>query len=634
MKVRFFCLFVLMLQCNQLFAQSDRWQQRVKYQMDIDFDVTKHQYKGVQKLVYTNNSPDTLTKVFYHLYLNAFQPGSQMDVRSRSISDPDSRVKDRISKLSPSETGYEKILSLKQNGKALKYAVVGTILEVTLSEVILPKSQHTFDMEFEAQVPIQIRRNGRDNKEGIDYSMGQWYPKMCEYDYEGWHSNPYIGREFYGIWGDFDVKLSLDASYVVAATGYLQNSDKVGYGYGKKVVQHKSGEKLTWHFIAPEVHDFVWAADRDFIHDVVKVDDNLDLHFFYQGDSLTHPENWKKMQPYAVRSFKLMNEKFGRYPYKQYSVIQGGDGGMEYPMATLITSSASLAGLTGVVVHESIHSWYQGVLATNESKYSWMDEGFDTYAEEIVMSELFPGRSDVHRGSNAAYKSLAKSGVEEPLTTHADHFNTNRSYSIASYYKGAVFINQLGYIIGKEKLETGMRRYYNEWKFKHPNPTDFKRIVEKESGLELDWYFEDFVGTTKTIDYGIREVVSNAAKTNVILERIGQMPMPIDVVAYYKDGSHENFYIPLELMRGEKKESVYPKTTLLADWDWTYPEYSFSIDRNISEIVRIVIDPSQRLADINPDNNSYPLSTKELPRFKGEKVQGEKKEERSLLQLN
>jgi hypothetical protein len=611
--------FVTAVCSSQLLAQSDRWQQRAKYQMEIDFDAAKHQYKGSQKLVYTNNSPDTLTKVFYHLYLNAFQPGSQMDVRSRTISDPDARVKDRISKLSPSEIGYEKILSLKQNGKALKYKVVGTILEVTLAEKILPKSQHTFDMLFEAQVPVQVRRTGRNNKEGIDYSMAQWYPKMAEYDYEGWHANPYIAREFYGIWGDFDVKITLDASYVVAATGYLQNPDKIGYGYSKKEVKHKAGDKLTWHFVAPEVHDFVWAADPDYKHDVVKVDDNLDLHFFYQTDTLANV--WKEMQPLAVRAFKIMNEKFGRYPYKQYSVIQGGDGGMEYPMATLITGHLNLGGLVSVTVHEAIHSWFQMILGTNESKYGWMDEGFTTYAQNIVMAELFASKLDPQRGSTASYRSLVKSGLEEPLTTHADHFNTNRGYSVASYSKGAVFLNQLGYIIGQDKLASGMKRYFNEWKFKHPNPTDLKRIMEKESGLELDWYWEDFVGTTKTIDYGIREVAANNGKTDLVLSRIGQMPMPLDVVISYKDGTQEFFYIPLEMMRGEKSENMYSKMTRLTDWGWTYPEYTFTIDKNITDIRTIVIDPSNRMADINPDNNTYPSLSTELPRFKGEKAQ-------------
>ncbi|MHA4738537.1 M1 family metallopeptidase [Dyadobacter sp. MSC1_007] len=600
-------------------AQSDRWQQRAKYEMEIDFDAANHQYKGTQKLVYTNNSPDTLHKVFYHLYLNAFQPGSQMDVRSRSISDPDPRVKDRISKLSPTEIGYEKVLSLKQNGKALKYQVVGTILEVTLNEKILPKTQHTFEMQFEAQVPVQIRRTGRNNSEGIDYSMAQWYPKMCEYDYEGWHSNPYIGREFYGIWGDFDVKITIDASYVVAGTGYLQNPDKIGHGYSTKTVTHKPGERLTWHFVAPEVHDFMWAADPDYKHDVVKVDDNLDLHFFYQTDTLAHV--WKEMEPLAVRSFKIMNERFGRYPYKQYSIIQGGDGGMEYPMATLITGRLNLNSLVSVAVHESIHSWFQMILGTNEAKYPWMDEGFTTYAQNIVMAELFNTKGDAQRTTTNSYRGLVKSGLEEPLTTHADHYNTNRAYSIASYSKGSVFLNQLAYIVGKDKFERGMKRYFNEWKFKHPNPTDLKRIMEKESGLELDWYWEDFVGTTKTIDFSIREVSPNGSKTNVVLERIGQMPMPLDVVVTYKDGSQENFYIPLEIMRGEKEEKMYAQTTLMADWGWTYPKYTFSIDRNLAEIVRIVIDPSQRMADMDIDNNFYPTIISEVPSFKAARAQ-------------
>ena len=617
MKVKLLVLFLASITIS-VSAQSNRWQQRVKYQMNVDFDAVKHQYKGIQKLTYTNNSPDTLAKVFYHLYLNAFQPGSQMDVRSRTISDPDPRVKDRISKLSPSEIGYERITSLKHNGKPVTYREVGTILEVTLNEKILPGTQHTFDLEFDAQVPVQIRRTGRDNSEGIDYSMAQWYPKMCEYDYEGWHANPYIAREFYGVWGDFDVKITLDAAYVIAATGYLQNPDKIGHGYTKKEVKYKAGEKLTWHFIAPEVHDFMWAADRGYQHDVMKVDDNLDMHFFYQTDTLASV--WKEMEPLAVRCFKIMNEKFGRYPYKQYSVVQGGDGGMEYAMATLITGRLSLPALISVTVHESIHSWFQGLLGTNESKYSWMDEGFTTYAQNIVMAELFPSKSDSQRSTTQSYVNLVKSGLEEPLTTHADHYNTNRAYSIASYSKGSVFLNQLGYIIGKDKLESGMKRYFNEWKYKHPNPTDLKRIMEKESGLELDWYWEDFTGTTKTIDYGIKEVVANGSTTDIVLERKGQMPMPLDVVVSYRDGTQENFYIPLEMMRGEKSENFYTKTTLLSDWGWTYPEYSFPIERNLADIQRIVIDPSQRMADVNPENNSYPSITKGSPRLKAEKV--------------
>ena len=173
--------------------------------------------------MYTNNSPDVLNRVYYHLYFNAFQPGSEMDVRSRNIPDPDSRVGDRISKLKPNEIGYIKVTSLKQNGVTIKHETVGTVLEVDLAKPIQPGEQVTFDMVFNAQVPVQIRRSGRNNKEGVALSMTQWYPKLAEYDFEGWHADPYIGREFHGVWGNFDVKLTIDKNYVVGGTGYLQN---------------------------------------------------------------------------------------------------------------------------------------------------------------------------------------------------------------------------------------------------------------------------------------------------------------------------------------------------------------------------------------------------------------------------
>ena len=213
--------------------EYERWQQRVEYNIDVDFDHTKHQYSGTQKLVYFNNSPDELNKVFYHLYMNAFQPGSAMDVRSRTIADPDPRVGERISKLKPNEIGYLKVKNLKMNGRNCPFTVEGTIMEVTLPEKIAPLSNVTFELEFDGQVPIQIRRNGRMSREGVDYSMAQWYPKMCEYDYQGWHSNPYIGREFYGIWGDFDVTIHIDSKYTVGGSGVLQNPTEIGKGYAE-----------------------------------------------------------------------------------------------------------------------------------------------------------------------------------------------------------------------------------------------------------------------------------------------------------------------------------------------------------------------------------------------------------------
>ena len=228
-----FIAFAVMC-CLCAHAQDYRWQQRAEYIMDVRLDVKTHKVTGSQKLTYYNNSKDTLTKVYYHLFFNAFQPGSMMDVRSRNISDPDQRVKDRISKLKDDEIGYQHILALKQDGKDTRYKVDGTILEVTLSKAILPGAKTVFDMKFESQVPVQIRRSGRNNREGIAYSMTQWYPKMAEYDFRGWHAYQYVAREFHGVWGDFDVKITIDPSFVIGGTGKLVNADKIGYGYEKE----------------------------------------------------------------------------------------------------------------------------------------------------------------------------------------------------------------------------------------------------------------------------------------------------------------------------------------------------------------------------------------------------------------
>ncbi|ERM83929.1 peptidase M1 [Rhodonellum psychrophilum GCM71 = DSM 17998] len=592
-------------------AQADRWQQKVIYEMDVTMDVVKNQYKGTQKLHYTNNSPDTLERVFYHLFNNAFQPNSMMDVRSRTIADPDRRVGERIKNLGPEEIGSLEITTLKMNGKPVRFEHVETILEVDLVDPILPGSTVVFDMDFEGQAPLQVRRSGRDNAEGIRYSMAQWYPKMAAYDRRGWHANPYIGREFYGNFGDFDVKITIDKTYILGGTGYLQNANEIGYGYEDKGVKVKpvSGATHTWHFIAPNVHDFVWAADPKYTHEKVQMENGPMVHFLYVKSEKTE-ENWSKLKGYTTAAIQYMSEHSGKYPYDQYSVIQGGDGGMEYPMATLITGNRNLRSLVGVTVHELIHSWYYGVLGFNESSEPWLDEGFTTWGTSVVMDAVFekdPGF--VQEGNYRSYFRLAKSGNEEPLTTHGDHYNLNSAYGAATYTKGAVFIEQMTYLIGKENFDKAMLRLWNEWKFKHPTGIDVVRVMEKESGLELDWFYDYFIGSTKTIDYGVKAVEADGNNTKITLERIGLMPMPLDVVVTYQDGSQEMVYMPLVIQRGSKPEEAgKPKRILTQRWPWTDYSTEVSIGRPISDIKSVEIDPSMRLADINRENNKQEVS--------------------------
>ena len=593
MKKKFFLFFSL--PCI-LLSQSN-WQQNANYKMSVDIDVESFQFNGTQEILYTNNSPDTISKVYYHLYFNAFKPGSQMDVRSLNISDPDSRVKDRISKLDKNEEGDLSVFELKQDGKPLFFEQQETVLLARLNKVLLPGKKTKLTLLFEGVVPKQIRRSGRNNKDGVALSMTQWYPKLAEYDFEGWHPNPYIAREFHGVWGDYEVKITIDKNYILGGTGYLQNSNEIGYGYHpkKKTINHSEKEKLTWHFFAPNVHDFTWAADPDFIHDVVKGPNDVDLHFLYK----TNQENWRKLQPHSVGLMKYFNENIGKYPWKQYSIIQGGDGGMEYAMSTLITGGEQYSRLLGTTSHEMAHAWFQHILANNEAKHAWMDEGFASYIDVLAEnSVLGKAPKNPFKRSYDSYRRLANSGLEQPQTTHSDRYNYNFAYSVSAYSKGSVFLSQLGYIVGPKTLKKILKRYFNEFKFKHPTPNDFKRVAEKVSDLELEWYLNDWTRTAEKIDYAVTYL-----EGKVVLERKGLIPMPIELVVTFWDGTKKHYYIPTDLMRGFKKElsSNFEK---LPSWGWASPFYTFPLQK---EVIKIEIDPSGLLADVDLKNNLYKL---------------------------
>ena len=616
-------LSIVTLSFGNLCAQkSTYWQQHVDYKMEVDMDVKSYQYNGKQKLVYTNNSPDTLRKVFYHLYNNAFQPGSEMDLRLQNIKDPDGRMvtkikvdgkdlkESRIKYLKPTEIGFLKISNFKQDGASATIKEVGTILEVTLAKPILPGSKTTFTLDFNGQVPIQIRRSGRNNKEGVALSMAQWYPKIAEFDFEGWHADPYIAREFHGVWGNFDVKITIDKDYILGGSGYLQNKNEIGYGYqdaGINVTIPKEIKTLTWHFVAPKVHDFTWAADKEYLHDILQIPNGATLHFLYKNNPKIIA-NWKKAQQKTAQLMQFYNEIVGKYPYEQYSIIQGGDGGMEYAMCTLILGEGTFEGLVGVIAHEMGHSWFQHILASNEGKHSWMDEGFTSYIEDLGMKAIGERKNEsLYAGGYNGYFSMVNSGKEWPQVTHSDRFDENRTYSISSYCKGELFLTQLEYLIGKDKVMKTLKRYFDEFKFKHPTPNDIKRTAERVSGAELDWYLTDWTQTTNTIDYAIKEVKLQNEETTIALERIGRMPMPIEIMVEYTNGSKELYYIPLRMMYFIK-ENPYPnlKRTILPDWTWVNPNYELTIMTPKDAIIKkITIDPSGLMADIQKENNVF-----------------------------
>ncbi len=598
-------LLTLVFVCSLSLTQGQYWQQQVDYTMEVTLDTETARYRGTQKLVYTNNSPETHHKVFYHLYFNAFQPGSEMAIRLKNAADTNRRFKVDIDSLTPEQQGFLKVTNLRQNGTRVQTVAAETILEVTLNEPLPSGESTTLELDFEGQVPDVIRRAGKNSAEGVAFSMAQWYPKMAEYDLEGWNTDPYTGREFHGVWGNFDVKISLNKDFTVAASGYLQNADEIGKGYADRQKPKAKKGMVTWHFVAPEVHDFTWAADADYIHDTYPGPSGVTLHFFYKNDPEII-ENWKKLQADTAKMMEYYNTNIGPYPYKQYSVVQGGDGGMEYAMLTLITGGRNYGSLFGVTAHELAHSWFQHVLATNETKHEWMDEGFTSFISALASNEILEQNKDFPlEGSYRGYFNLANSGFEMPQSTNANRYKHNLAYESTAYSKGAVFLGQLAYLVGKEKVFEILQAYFEEWKFRHPQPNDFRRVAERVSGLQLQWYLTDWTQTTNKIDYAINTIENTETGSIVHLERKELMPMPQEVLVLYKNGDTELHYIPISLMRGEKQNPYGINWTVHNDWTWANPRYELQLDRTLEEVETIVLDPSNLMADVDKSNNYY-----------------------------
>jgi len=595
--------FAFFLFCYSIsFSQNNYWQQEVDYEMVIDVNVKNHTYNGTQKLVFTNNSPETLDRVFYHLYFNAFKPGTDLEQNSRYSTDDSRTMSKNILMLDEKDWGDVQIKWMLQDGNPIEFKVEETILDVALEKPIRSGESTVLEMEFFVQTPAMIRRSGKNSEDNVAFSMSQWYPKLCQYDDEGWHANPYIGREFYGIWGNFDVTINIDKDYTVAGSGYLQSPELIGHGYAplKEGVNH--GDKISWRFIAPNVHDFSWAADPLFTHDYIDIEGGPRVHFFYKSDS-KYVNLWQEFQPNSVEFLKFFSETIGKYPYDQYSIIMGGDGGMEYAMCTFIdgVGHPTLYSLYSVTSHEIAHTWFQFLMATNESKHSWMDEGFTSYIDDVALNVVLEqGKALPNAGAYKDYFRWVATGLEEPMTTHADRFKYNSGYGMSAYDKGSIFLSQLQYVIGKENFDNTLKRYFDDWSFKHPKPNDFIRSAEKVSGLELDWYLLDWAQSTMTIDYSVNSIYGVDNKTRIVLKRIGQMGMPIDLRIKLKSGETLDYNIPMTKMRGSKP---LKSSTLLKSWSWAKPYYEVWLDINSKNISKIIIDPKNEMADINRDNN-------------------------------
>ncbi len=604
-------LIILTLFFGLLSAQKNAYyQQYAKYKMDIEVDAKNFTYTGNQTLTYSNNSPDELNVVYYHLYWNAFKAGSMMDQRvTNQGKNGDSRLQSNgistLSSIPKNEEGAQNIHWIKQNGKDLKFEIQETVMKVYLNSPIKPNSKTTFTMEWDAVIPMQIRRAGRNNREGIDMTVTQWYPKIAEYDYDGWATFDYIGREFHAPFSDYEVNIKIDKDYVIGAGGTLENPlDVKGYD-SKATIKTDKNNKATWKWTAKNMLDFAWAADRDYTVESFVILDGPKVNFVYQKSEKT--KYWDQAKPYVTKFFHIMNATYGRYVYPSYSFIQAGDGGMEYGMCTMMLGEAkTLDGLVGLMVHEGGHSWNQQMMAYNESVRPWMDEGFTNYYDDSIMYQLFPpkkAQANPFIESLDRYRNFVKKGIEEPAVWLGDHHDNGTAYSFATYVKGELFLVQLGYIMGEQNLALVMKEFYNEWHLKHPTDRDFMHIAQKVSGMDLKWFLNYWINTTKTIDYGIKNVKYGEVFTTITLENKGTVPMPIDFSILTTDKKVVNYQIPLNMTHTWKTNDIYGDFTTMAYWPWTQKEYTFTIPYNKSQISALGIDFSQRLADVNLEDN-------------------------------
>ncbi len=622
-------LLLLLLLCSPALAAAQspsQWQQHVDYEMDIRLNPETHQVDGHQRLTYTNNSPDTLRTVYYHLYFNAFQPQSMMAERNRHLPDPDGRTVPRIFNLTPDEQGRQTVTSLTQDGTPVSYEVYDTVLRVDLAEPIPPGTSTTFIMDYRSQVPLQTRRSGRNSRgDDIDYTMTQWYPKMAEYDERGWHANYYINREYYAPYGEFDVEITLPAEYTIGATGVLQNPDEVGHGYdidGSGTWRPSDGlpdaDTLTWHFRAEDVHNFAWSADPDYIHDKVTADGTTH-HILYKPEVA---EQWRPLRNNMPDLTAYFSDEYGDYPYPQMTVAQGGDGGMEYPMFTVVSSydgpdfeeKSSYRSILGTTVHEFAHMWFYSALGSNEADYAWMDEGFTSYATTEGMAHL-AGQPADHTGARQSVVTMHKLGIAEPFSTPADWFSTNTAYGITSYPGGQMLVDMLGYVMGDAQRDQWLRRYFRERAGMHPDPFDLELFAEQESGLMLDWYFQQVTESTRTVDDAIADLdqrrTGDGVTVDLTLKRKGTLRLPQDVKLTLADGTTQWLNVPLASMHGHKP--VPDDWIVTEPWPWVAPEKTVSVTVD-SRVEKAVIDPNGETPDVNRLNNSttLPLRTRVL----------------------
>ena len=489
-------------------CQSVYWQQQVNFTIDVTLSDKDNSLDAFEKIEYMNNSPDSLKFIWFHIWPNAY--------KNDKTAFSDQMLLNGNTKFyfsNKEQRGYINRLDFKVNNITCSiedHPLYIDIIKVILPNPLPPSQKITLTTPFHVQLPYNFSRSGYD---GESYQAAQWYPKPAVYDKNGWHPMPYLEQgEFYSEFGNFDVRITIPGNYVVAATGELQNEEekqwlltrnnfswepvrqktKIKGGGIKTSIQKfpaSSKELKTLRYTQNNIHDFAWFADKRFIvnHDTCRLASEriIDVFTYYTPQQ---KEIWKNSIQYSKQAIKFYSSELGEYPYNSVSAVQGPQsfgGGMEYPTITVISPTQSSKELDIALAHEIGHNWLYGILATNERDHPWMDEGMNSFFEHRYTAEHY---SETPSEEGAIFETFAVEKLDQPIETTSGQFSET-NYLTTAYYKTSEWMRWLEEEVGKEAFQRAMKEYYNHWQFKHPQPADFKKVMEESTGKNLDSSF-------------------------------------------------------------------------------------------------------------------------------------------------
>ncbi|WP_154852608.1 M1 family metallopeptidase [Cyclobacterium xiamenense] len=594
----------------------DYWQNRADYSLEVSLDEDEHLLAGKVQISYTNNSPEPLPFIWIHLEQNRFTADSRGTLTTpisgnRYSGDTDGGYTIRNLRSQLDKRGSE---------PNSIYLINDTRMQVFFSEPIPAKGgKATVSMDFEFKIPQKgMDRMGRlAVEDGTIYALAQWYPRVAVFDdVVGWNIEPYLGAgEFYLGYGDFDYKVTVPYDHIVVGSGALQNpkevlnkelqermdlaasSDTTVYLVRPEEVlkpaltRPKQEGTLTWHFRIENARDVAFASSRAFIWDAAAI--RLPSGSMAMAQSVYPQESdgeeaWGRSTEYSKASIEHYSQKWYEYPYPVAVNVAADINGMEYPGLNFCSYKSREGSLWGVTDHEFGHNWFPMIVGTNERRYAWMDEGFNTFINHYSSEAFNNGEYGSNLDQTRRYLGWLTSEEREGIDTYPDVANTANLGMIA-YMKPAMGLLMLReYILGEERFDNAFTAYIEAWAYKHPQPSDFFNIMENVAGENLSWFWKSWFYGTGNIDLAVERVVSYGNDQVIILANKGEVPMPVKLGLTYEDGSQESLMLPVEIwQRGDR---------------WNYRH------QGAKKLTKVEIDPDKLLPDINIANDSWPTA--------------------------